>query len=70
MLSGYVKVLFFADFRFVPTAQWIFPEHKGFSGRTKTVASLFRGIFSELNFDDNPSFTEESIPPEESIPWN
>jgi hypothetical protein len=50
-------------FRFVPirTSEWTIPRHgiparsTFFWGITKTVLSLFRRIFSERNFHDNPN---------------
>jgi hypothetical protein len=62
------KLIFFRGipFRSVPfrVTEWTLPRHSEshgmstlFRGITKTVPSLFRGIFSEQNFDGNPNLS-------------
>ncbi len=55
---------YFAEFGSVPfrVTEWTLPKYSEshgmstlFRGITKTVPSLFRGIFSERNFDGNPT---------------
>ncbi len=63
-VSCFVKLHYFAEFRSVSfrVMEWTLPKYSEshgmstlFRGITKTVPSLFRGIFSERNFDGNPS---------------